>query len=73
MAMTAGNDDWSAVVDNLEKARKSWGRLSLILSREGADSKVSGHFSKVVTQAVLLFGAETWVLIPRMERAMISF
>ena len=27
---------------------------------EGTDPKVSGHFSKAATQAVLLFGAETW-------------
>ena len=34
---------------------------------------MSGFFSKVVTQAVLLFGTETWVLIPRMERGLSSF
>ena len=43
--MTAGGDDWPAVVGNLQKARNSWGRLSRILSREGADPKVSGNFS----------------------------
>ena len=31
--MTAGDDDWPAVEVNLLKARKSWGRLSRILSR----------------------------------------
>ena len=72
-ATTAGNYDWPAVVGNLQKARKSWGRLSQILSREGADPKVSGNFFKAVTQAVLLFRAETWVLNPRMERALSSF
>ena len=71
--MAAGDDDWLAVVGNLGNARKSWGALSWILSREGVDPKVSGHFYKVVTQAVLLFGAETWVLTPRMERALDSF
>ena len=55
------------------KARKSWGRLLWILSREGADPKVSGHFSKAVTQGVLLFGAETWVLKPGMEQDLSSF
>ena len=29
--MTAGDDDWPAVAGNLSKARKSWGRLTLIL------------------------------------------
>ena len=45
---------------------KSWGCLSRILSREGADPKVSGHFFKSVLQAVLMCGAYTWVLTPRM-------
>ena len=44
----AGDYDWLAVVDNLVKARKSWGRLSRILSREGADPKVLIHFYKAV-------------------------
>ena len=71
--LTAGKDEWLAVVGNLGKARKSWGRLSRILIREGAYLKVLGHFYKTVAQAVLRFGAETWVLTPRMERAMGSF
>ena len=71
--LTAGDDDCLAMVGNLVKARKSWGRLSWILIREGADLKVSGNFYKVVVQSVLLFGAETWILAPRMERALGSF
>ena len=71
--MTVGDDDWPAVVGNLHKARKSLGRLLRNLIRDGADLKVLGHFSKAVTQAVLLFGEETSVLTPRMERALSSF
>ena len=40
--LTAGDDDWLAVVGNLGKARKSWGWLSWILIREGADQKGVG-------------------------------
>ena len=58
---------------NLLKVRKSWGCLSRILCREGAYVRVSGNFFKAVVQAVLLFRAETWVLTPRMERALNSF
>ena len=43
------------------------------MSREGADKKVSGNFFKAVVQQVLLFGAETWVLTPRIERVLESF
>ena len=71
--LTAVDDDWLAVVGNLGEARNSWGRLLRILIREEADPKVSGHFYKVVLQALLLFGAETWVLTSRMERALDSF
>ena len=41
---TEGDDDWPAVVGNLQRERKSWGRFSRILRQEGADLKVSGHF-----------------------------
>ena len=44
-----------------------------MLSREGADPKVSRSFYIAVTQAVFLFVSETWVLIARMEKALDSF
>ena len=44
--LTAGDDDWPAVAGNLGKERKSWGRLKRVLSREGADKRVSGFFSR---------------------------
>ena len=31
---------------------------------------MSGNYFKAVLQAVLLLGVETWVLIPRIERAL---
>ena len=71
--LTAGYDDWPAVAENLGKARKSWGQLQRILSREGANKRVLENFFKAVVQQVLLFGAETWVVTPIMERALNSF
>ena len=44
-----------------------------ILSWEGEFLKVLGKFFKAVVQAVLLLGAETWVLTPSMERALSGF
>ena len=73
IVLTAGDNDWLAVVGNLGKAHRSWGRLSRVLGWEGADPKVSRTFYTVVDQAVLLFGAETWVLTTRMEKALDSF
>ena len=34
---------------------------------------MSGNFFKAVVQEVLLFGSETWVFTPRIERALESF
>ena len=62
-----------AVVGNIRKARVSWVRLDRVLVREGADPKVSRSFYTVVTQQVLLFGAETWVLTRKMESALDAF
>ena len=71
--LTAGDKDWLAVLGKLGKARKSWGRLSRVLGQDGADPKVLGNFYKAVAQAVILFGAETWVLTQRMEKALDRF
>ena len=46
--------------------------MSWVLGREGADLKVSRTFYIAFTQAVLLFGAETWVLMSRMEKVLDS-
>ena len=71
--MTVGDDNWPVVTGNIVKERKIWGRLSRILSREGADKRVPGNFFKALMQAVLPLGSETWVLNPRIERALESF
>ena len=71
--LTATDNDWTAVVGKLGKAMRSWGRLSRVLGREGADPKVSQAFYIAVTQAVLLFGSDMWVLTLRMEKALDIF
>ena len=58
------DDDWLEVVGNLQKSRKSWARLPIILGMEGDSPMMSGIFFKAVVQAVLLFGAETWLMPP---------
>ena len=71
--LTATDDDWTAVVENIREARQSWGRLSRVLSREGVDPKLSRELYIAVTHDFLLFGSETWVLTARMEKALDSF
>ena len=71
--LTATDNDWPAVARNLHRARATWGRLARILGREGADPTVSRNFYIAVTQQVLLFGAESWVLTGKMEAALDAF
>ena len=71
--LTATDYDWPAVAGNIRKAQVSWGRLARVLGREGADPKVSRSFYTAVTQQVLLFGAESWVLTKNMESALDAF
>ena len=71
--MTTGDDDWPKVAGNLVKARKIWGSMLWIQRREGAEKRALGNLFKAVMQEVLIFGAETWVLNPRIERALESF
>ena len=71
--MISEDDDCPTVMVNLKKARKSCARLMKILGQEGAKLRVSGIFLKTVVQVVLLFGSETWVMTPCMERALGSF
>ena len=47
--------------------------MARILGREGADPKVSRMFYIAVTQQVLLFGAESWVLTGKTEAALDAF
>ena len=56
--MTAGDDDWPAVVGNPHKARNSLRRLSRILSQEGADTKLSGNFIGGDTGGVVVWGGD---------------
>ena len=58
---------------NIKKERRSWGRLAQVLGREGEDPKVSQTLYIAVTQQVLLFGAEMWVLTNNMESALDAF
>ena len=71
--LTAGEANWLAVEGNPRKASKRWTRMTRILIWEGEYPKLSGLLFEGVVQAVLIFGAEMWVLTPRMEWAMSSF
>jgi len=65
------NDD-QALTARLQIARKTWGRTRRLLCRQGAGRTTMARFYKVVVQAQLLYGSETWVpnqrCLQRLER-----
>jgi hypothetical protein len=67
------DSDWPAVYYNLKKARKRWARISRVLTREGADTRVSGMFYKAVVQSVLLYGCETWTVTAQVLKVLEGF
>ena len=71
--INATGSDWSAVVYNLRKARGRWARVTRVLSRQGASSKISGYFYKAVCQSVLLYGCETWLVNQPLLRCLEGF
>ena len=71
--LSSSNSDWPALYKNLKKARQRWGRVSRILSREGASPKVSAMFYKAIVQSVLLYGSETWTITERMRLTLQGF
>jgi len=60
--MSLDDSDTMAVTQNIAKARARWGQLCRLLTRQGASCKAMGVFYKATVQAILLHGAETWVL-----------
>ena len=62
----AADYNWTEVVRNLTKTRAMWRRMKIILIREGAEPRVYDFLFKTIVKSVLLFGAETWVVTPRM-------
>jgi hypothetical protein len=50
-----------------------WGRAGKILTSQGTPPKMMASFYKAIIQAVLLYGADSWVLTQEMERKLQSF
>ena len=71
--LMATNDNWSEVIANIQKTRKSCSRMDLILGWEGADTRILGHIYIVVVHSILLFGLEIWVVTPHIKRILGGF
>ena len=56
--------DTQAVLGNLKKARRVWGRILAILRAGNMSLRVCGMIYRATVQSVLLFGSKTWYLTP---------
>ena len=54
--ISAADDDWPALVRNFLRARELLNSMVVVLSREGAEPRMSGFFFKAVVKAVFLLG-----------------
>ena len=71
--ISRADDDWPAVIRNLEKAQAVGRSMLKILRREGAMPLVYRYFFKAVVQSILLFCVEMWVLTLCMGRVLGGF
>ena len=60
--LTDNDDDTKAIEGQLKKARQQWNSISRILKREQANAMCMAKFYMAVVQAVLLYGADSWVI-----------
>jgi hypothetical protein len=67
------DNDWPAIRRSISRAQMVWGHLQKLLTKDTADPKDMTPMYKAVVQAVLLYGAETWVLTGAMEKALQIF
>ena len=71
--LTASDNDWPEVVNNLRKARRKWMKFSMIWGWGGGNDRTSRIFYKAIVQANLLFGLYTLVMTPRIVRTLWGF
>ena len=67
------DNDGPAVLRQLDRARKKWGRFAVLLRKEGVEPRAMGYFYKAIVQAVLLYGSETWVVADSVLKQLRSF
>ena len=56
------NSDWTAVYQNLRKARRLWGMVVRVLAKMGETVRARGMIYKLVEQSVLIRGSEICVV-----------
>lgn len=67
------DSDSPVVQRNLKKARAKWGQISKVIARDNVPGSAAGMFYQAVVAAVLLYGSETWVVLPLTLRSLPGF
>ena len=65
--------DSKCIDDQLKRAKKKWNCIAKILKREGANAVCMEKFYLTIVQAVLLYGADSWVVKKEDLRKLQSF
>ena len=68
--LSSSDNYCTAVEQNMRRVWGKWGRMVKILGREGVDRRTAGIFYVEMVQSVLLFGSETWVVTPQIEKSL---
>jgi hypothetical protein len=72
--LIAGDDtNFQAMRSNLKKVRGVWAWVLHLLQAENASPRTCGMFYKATMQAVLLYGSETWSLLPSSLKGLEGF
>ena len=71
--LLVADDEWLTVVQNVVKAQTVWWIMSKILIRKVERPRISRFFFKSITQSVLLFDTESWLVNPHMGRYLGGF
>ena len=71
--LSSSDSDMPAVRKNLAKAKAVWRRISTVIAKESVPAVIAGMFFRVVVEAVLLYGSETWALPPTAMRCLNGF
>ena len=66
--LTVTDYDFTEVIGNIQKARRSWARLLRVMGQEGTYARKLGHLYLEIVHSVLIFGLETGVMTPHIGR-----
>ena len=67
------DNDWPAMVGNLQRERQKWEKLMRVMGIEGAYARTSGEIDLAVVQSLMLYRSETWVMNPHIGKVLVGF